>query len=79
MTVSSIGATLESHPSPKKYNFICKLRLGTILDPNYLSPSLMYYIPNKCLINVQVQSSPEQTRLSLEELMSSLPQVAGGV
>lgn len=39
----------------------------------------MYYIPNKCLINVQVQSSPEQTRLSLEELMSSLPQVAGGV
>lgn len=39
----------------------------------------MHYIPNKCLINFQVKSSPEQTNLSLEELMSSLPQVAGGV
>ena len=43
----------------------------------------MHSIPNKStvftLINFHVKSSPEQTKLSLEELMSSLPQVAGGV
>lgn len=43
----------------------------------------MHYIPNKStaftLIDFHVKSSPEQTNLSLEELMSSLSQVAGGV
>lgn len=82
---SQVQEPLQNLSSPKNITLFYNQKLGITLDPNinYLLHSLKHYIPNKpiafTLIDFHVKSSPEQTNLSLEELMSSLSQVAGGV